>query len=603
MLARGIFGKRMMATILVCVMAVTAIAPFAVGSDTDESFEVVRRPPGAPSVNTVWHEWTAPADGQLYLEVQNHGLASVTIAIRDNTTSTGVLSQTIRFQGDGSALINSQTVDVAGGHDYGISAVPGGPPEQYAELTLKYSPSGQPSKSITYKIYDMFEEEWGAWWDVRVGSSWDSERLITDQAGEVTYLYSMNRNPTGDETDQGLIYAPYRWAIEATGLTSLNVHNPVIMPTMGPTVSDAEASADVYFQYLDINGGDWLNYWISEWGSTLDWQDGSLWSDSSSYLEWVANGNEYLDWNDGYMMATYYSVTMNRQAAEEWLAMPQDADPASWWSTNKASYIADWDVWIEDQGNNVFDIYCGYEWPFVPEGTMMRLDVVGDDVVLEIGHFSQGYEALMTRWLRHTGVSMHQPYMEDFTMTATYAAAETALSMDAVAQWSMHCVKQHDAVPETGALSAWVWEPIALDYVAAFGGHPSDYTPYSTETIISWECGDVRYGGEASYVNTPVELNLDVDMKIEVVLPAGDVLGYYAQPVDPGAILRLWSGDTSDYEALKYYGPMSVGYMDIGGGSSSWNSVTRTLTVTGPTGFAGTIPLDHGYPWLEFNVG
>ena len=606
MLVRGILGKRTLAAVVVFVMAVTALMPCAIGSDTGVSLVVTRHPPGAPSTDQVHEDWYAPSNGQLYFEVHNSGLASVTIHVIDTTTSSSPFwSQTIRFQGDGSAVVDSDSLNVVGEHWYRVFATPGGPPDQSAELKFMYE--AEASASITYTVYDMFQEPWGPWWYIRAGGGWDTERLLTDDAGEVTYLYSAKRNPAGDETDQGLIYAPYRWNVDAVALSSLDVHDPVFMPKMGSSsVAGAEASMDVYFQYLDLDTGDWPDYWVTDWGMNGDWEDGSLWGDSANNDAWVTAGEEYLAWNDGYMLGTHYDVVLNRQAAEEWLGMPQTSDPASWWDANKADYIGDWDAWIEDQGNNVFDIYCGYEWPYVPEGTMMRMNVVGDDVVLEIGHFSQGYEALMTRWLKHADVSMHQPYMEDFTMSVDYTEGMADLNMDAVAQWSLHCVQQNATIPTSDALCAWVWEPIALDYVAAFGGHPSDYTPYYGLQYTSWNCGDVRYGDYAEYEATPVELDLDATMKIVVVLPEGDVVGYRAQAMDPSAILNVWEGDQSDYDAIRYYGAMSPGYLDVDGASNTYDPETRTLTIFGPADFENPRPGDllyHGAPWLEFNVG
>ena len=611
MFGMRVAAKGMIAIVMFFMMAATAIMPGAVG-DSNPDFSVKRQPPGAPSVNTAWFEWNAPGNGQVHLEIHNAGMSSVTIAICENATEPGtnVWQETIRFRHDLTGTFYSGSVDVDDGVKYAFSATPGGPPESGGDLYVVFEPDG-PSSEITYKIYNMFEEEWDEWWNIRAGGGWDTERLLTGDEGEVSYLYSTLRKPTGEGDDQGLIYAPYRWNIDANAIPNLNVHDPVFIPKAGSSdVSGAEASMSVYFQYLYTEDGDWLDLWVPEWGETGAYVDGTIEGDAGSPSLWqTAVEDNILFYNDGYMMGTIYEISMNREAAEEWLGLDQsEEDPLTWWADAKSDMIADFDAWINDQGNVVFDIYCGYEYFYTGYGTMMTLSTDGDNVVLKIAHISQGYEALMTRWLSHTGVSAHQPYMEDFTMTVVYRATDVNLDLDAVAQWSLHCVKQNDAEVGEDALCAWAWEPIALDYVAAFGVHPSDYTPYSDLTYTSWNCGDVQYSGEVPYEGTPVEMDLSVGMKLVVVLPDSLVIGYHAEEVPVDAIYEVWeNGNLGDYVALQYYGEMELGYMVLNENTYVYDPMSRTLTIEGPADFENPHDddeslLNHGAPWLEFNV-
>ncbi len=604
MLGRGFVGKGIMASVLICMMAATAVMPSAVGS-VEGSFWVERHPPGAPSTDIVYYDWEAPSDGEVYLNIQNAGMASVTIGISDGAST--LLSQTIRFQGDGTAVVDSSSVEVSGGTMYEFSAIPGGPPGCGGTLLVCFEPGSVTTSEVTYTLYDMFEEEWGPWWDIRVDSAnWDTERLLTDSAGEVTYLYSLLHNPLGDVGDQGLIYAPYRWNVHGVDVPTMNVHEPVMMPTQGgPAKAGAEVSMDVYFQYVVVGA----NFWNDVW--EVDWADADFASVSEeivSPVSWLGLMQyTHLDYNDGYMTGAIIDVTMNRAAAEEWIGLPEtESNPIAWWDSNGAAYLLDWEDWIADQGNEVFDIYCGYEWIYDSLGTAMVMSVDGDDIVLSIGHISWGYEALMTRWLEHTDVSMHQPYMEDFSMTVAYDESNVDLDSDGVAQWSLHCVKQNAGVIGTGAPCAWVWEPIALDYIESSNPHPdSDYDPYVPLTYLSGNCGDVGLGTQVSYEGTPVELDLVVGRTLVIEFPTDAVVGYYAESVPTDAIWQVWKGNQEDYDAIRYYGTMSVGYMNLNG--NSYDISGNVLTIEGPADFSNPHPSDpsalyHGAPWIEFNV-
>jgi len=53
--------------------------------------------------------------------------------------------------------------------------------------------------------------------------------------------------------------------------------------------------------------------------------------------------------------------------------------------------------------------------------TKMKLSVLpGGDVQLQIGHIGEGYEILMTRWLKETGLCTHEAYYEDMSVHVDY---------------------------------------------------------------------------------------------------------------------------------------------------------------------------------------
>ncbi|MDH3365627.1 MAG: hypothetical protein OEM29_06480, partial [Thermoplasmata archaeon] len=57
------------------------------------------------------------------------------------------------------------------------------------------------TSKLDYRIYDLFGESWGSWWDVRVDSAWDTDRALTTGDGSMTYLYD-----AFDNGDMGVIY-------------------------------------------------------------------------------------------------------------------------------------------------------------------------------------------------------------------------------------------------------------------------------------------------------------------------------------------------------------------------------------------------------------
>jgi len=164
-------------------------------------------------------------------------------------------------------------------------------------------------------------------------------------------------------------------------------------------------------------------------------------------------------------------------------------------------------------------------------------------------------------------------------------------------------------------------EPAHIDYWPSWSKapayHPSEYDPYAgptwfgTTTYQSWNSGDPKFGGETEYDTTPALFNLNEFQTLIVKLPMGDVPGYLGQGVGLNAIINMSVGDTHDYDALRYTGTASLGYvltnpanpLDM---ASVYDPLTKTLTFKGPYDFNNlggrTGVLYHGAPWIEFDV-
>jgi hypothetical protein len=459
------------------------------------------------------------------------------------------------------------------------------------------------SPKIDYRLYDMFEQPWGDWWWVR-GISWKTDWVLNNKPHEYTMLYNKDPNV------QGIIYAPYRWTTTAVNVTTLSVHSPEFMPIFGtPGVPGASVDMHIWFQYVE--NSNWYGYWKPTWDSNVNWSD--------------VDGLNKSQETDGYVLATLYTVTMNREAALEWLGMPLTADSATWWSANWLSYKLQWMSWIKGLGDGKFDVYPAYETAYFNKGTMVDLaeDTATGNVTLRIAHFNEGYEILMVRWLNDTALCGHEPYWEDFNLSAHYGKDYANVTFDAVAQYSLKAVRANGTVNAP----AWVWEPIRVDYVYQDGafaasGYTSEFNPWDSMLYTSWNAGDGAFGDYAGYDAALTCFNLTSYMTLTIQLPNGvnkdNAIGYMGVGLPcsnrppSGAIYELKRGNASMYENITVHGPMWLGYNMTGlgpGAPNLWtyyNNNTKTLSLAGPMDFDnyhhGNGLLYHSAPWIEFNV-
>jgi hypothetical protein len=453
---------------------------------------------------------------------------------------------------------------------------------------------------IDYRLYDMFEQPWGDWWPWRL-TGWLTDVILNNKPHEYTFVYNKDTRNI-----QGMIFAPYRWSVTAKNMTTLSVHDPEFMPILGtPDVAGAAADMHIWFQYLD--NASWYGYWVPTWSSNSNW--------SSSVLDDIWVNKSY---KDGYYLGTLYTISLNREAALEWLGMPITDDPAAWWTANGAAYMERWQRWINNEGSFRLDIWPAYEWLYNDLTTMMDLvEETDGKLTLKIGHINYGFEILMTRWLREVAICNHQPYYEDFNLSAHYTEEYTNVSYDAVCQYGLHAVKANETTND----AAWAWEPQSIDYMYytnALTGYTSEFNPWFPLEYTSWSSGDGLFGDYATYDFTPQWFNLTSYMTLEIQLPIGDnVIGYMGEKLTTGrgsgAIYNLKKyGNTSPYDNITVRGPMELGYNMTGLGPGAlnlwdyYNPGTKTLKMIGPMNFDNYRWPDgllyHSAPWIEFNV-
>lgn len=491
-----------------------------------------------------------------------------------------------------SGLAGGSTGDAAGGS---ATDNPNVAPDEGTLLEVE-----APTTEITYTIYDMMDVPFGDWWEPR----WDTymyDIIISEGPGANTYLTMSDWYTT--DTTQGIIYAPYRYSIEANSFTGVNVHSPEFFKLNGPgPVEGAQVELSLYFQYMH-------NPWYTDVRNE--------WLASGAYYGTMPSAF-YVFSQEGYIVMTTYDIKMNREGALEWLGLPMDeSDPLAWYSGVGAAYSDDYGDWFLYEGDVRLDIAYAYEDNYYSLYTVTKLeyDPATAEVTLKLLHFSWGYEALMTRWLTEAGISPnHEPWYEDFSMQVSYGEESADILMDAACQYSLHAVRAEGT--ENGA--AWVWEPNHIDYCveedlgAWFAGEPdlpSEYEPYSDLSYLSKNAGDNLFGQEVSYENTPFWFNLSEGERFVFELPETTVAGYLGEGLSYQAYEALMYGDDTAFTDIREDGTLTLGYYVSGGAdlASMYDPVSRTLTIEGPVSFDNVRhtedgPLYHGAPWIEFDV-
>jgi hypothetical protein len=164
----------------------------------------------------------------------------------------------------------------------------------------------------------------------------------------------------------------------------------------------------------------------------------------------------------------------------------------------------------------------------------------------------------------------------------------------------------------------WSLEPSHIDYVGNTVGHTSYTSPFNaydpdqtTWAVMEYVPGTTRYADNCSYCWTPMNHSLVQYESMIIKAPLGDVLGLDPDPA-------LGSSDTLDAAkqdeliSRLYWGRMvladDVYPRDIV--RNSYNSTTKTLTLTGPLSFpvgeqpysGGEGVLLHSSPSFMFDV-
>ncbi|HEX9908791.1 MAG TPA: hypothetical protein VGB78_10075 [Thermoplasmata archaeon] len=447
-------------------------------------------------------------------------------------------------------------------------------------------------QETTFRMYDMMEEPFWPFWDWRY-AGYLTDQVLWNEPHKRVLAYSATA-----DGDQIVLQTPYRWSVDALNVSTMDVHDPVFMPTFGPAdVPGADARIDIYSQYLYDEW--WESYWWPTWHDSIDF---------------VGNNTMYTSQhNDGWLLGTVYNVTMNRQAAEEWMDMPQSADPMTWWTENSEEnrwiFYDDWVYWVDNQGDVVYDIYCGYETPYFDQGTMMSLDYDSDTglVTLSIAHINWGWEVLSARWLYAMGVNHNQLYYDNVTIGLDYGELWSDVHFEGSAQYNMKAVKRYDARWTANTDAAWAWQPYQIDYINSTALHDSKFDPWGEVKYWSNNSGDPRMEQLIRYDSALQWFNLSESQKLIIQLRTDDnVMCFRGEGVGPESWDDLYAGKKTNFTNLMVNGTMSLGYASDPRVTAGYNAATKTITLVGPMDFDGprwgNDALIEGAPYIEFNV-
>ena len=392
------------------------------------------------------------------------------------------------------------------------------------------------ARSLDYVWKDMFSHPLGSWYETRAdlyGWEWPL-------TSEYPYLYAWEGLSTGDDW----IYTFMRLNFTGRDLVELNtLSNPEFLPLLG-----------------DDSGGT----------AVIDW-----------YMNYMTEEEAYAtlpapvpSWYDGWFLALNGTVTLDQAAASAVLGLPPgDFDSfGAWWVANQGAVSAEWEMWLDYEGNDRLSIYNMYEYPLTFLKFELDAEKVGDEIVVTLDTVSWGMEALMTRWL-HESFMPTEWYMEDMDFHAVIGPHMADVDLDAAVAYSLFAYESLlDGTP------CWAWEAMLQDYVESTLEFPdSDFDPYVDLEYLDRSPPSAWYGSSVGYDYTPGAWNLSENETLTFEWPSGELLFIVR---DVGATDGLLD-DTSNLTAnmtVRYAMPMPFDDADV----VSIDHDQRRMTFTGP---------------------
>jgi len=169
---------------------------------------------------------------------------------------------------------------------------------------------------------------------------------------------------------------------------------------------------------------------------------------------------------------------------------------------------------------------------------------------------------------------------------------------------------------------AYMLEASHVDYNDLGGGWASRFFDYmaidsSGPTRQQYEPGSNNFGVEAAYVCTPTLWNLGDREKLVIKLPTGPHMGYIPYKGTVSDVFPKQGGGNdakvAEMNTHKMWGELVLGPGTLPSGLynvSNYSAATKTLTINGPTNFAGnmnphpgfTTLYETGVPKLMFDV-
>ena len=467
-------------------------------------------------------------------------------------------------------------------------------------------------------------------------SEWWWSRLInySDTVAHDSYPYYVAYQPESSNNNYNKVthlpygtYGFYRLAIEARNLTTVATgpgKDPLYIPILGSGgigMDGGTVKLKWHFTYLTTNDKDrmvagthYANTYYGVVASVL------APFDSPQYP------------NDGWYVEQTGTAEFDRLAAAKFLGLenpvtslidqfntantptvPGAQGPLnqSWWE----NYLSDGRN--AGPGGNppagAYNIFACYDYDINSGPSRNYFLKVDPDLstpsklVLRIWGCVWGTEYLMLRYLDVQGLQPNfiaSPEDWYFNATITTTGADIESRMSAV----YHMTTWKDT---NWWGPAYMLEAQHVDYNDLGDGWTSrffDYMAYSTSwrpTRAQYEPGTNNFGVEAAYVTTPTLWNLASNERLVVKLPTGPHMGYipYTGTVDD-AFPKFGGGNLAKIAEMnthQMWGELVLGPGTLPSGLynvTNYSAATKTLTINGPTNFAGNMNPHAGYETL-----
>ena len=464
-----------------------------------------------------------------------------------------------------------------------------------------------------WTFYDFFNVPYGEWWDVRqfygltgdvpIGAEcfsndvWctPSDPNLPDVA---SYPYtSWVKTPV----DDAMVAAPYRFSADIRQNPAMTVDNPLMLPLCADLAAAAALEGVTIVCLASPPSGGAIS--INE-------QIGYLTSARASDL--ANSGCPDLTFlNDGFMTELRANVTMDGVAAAKLFGV---TDPAQWaFGTSDTSLLKSGcgtgllldpnsgvvekglKAWFEAQGNGPYDIQSAFGAPFSVFSIQAfgSYDAVTGQHLLSLDIVTWGAEALFARWAYWGATTylaglggaapagwwgMEQPWTEDLHFDATLGATAFDASASGAIQYHFRASGSQgaDATWYTADdVAKWVWQPVLGDRYPPVPNHlASELAAYAGLTYLHTTPGSHRYGTMFAYDYVPAVWQLNAGETQTFRFPTGAVVFY-----DP-----FLSGRFDNPRGLVAISAgIVLGSMVPGSGVGTYDALTNTLSVIGPT--------------------
>ncbi len=473
-------------------------------------------------------------------------------------------------------------------------------------LLLSIAPSAQVADAevdqayqLTHTYYSFFD--WGPrWTEALAHDVYDSRWAFYGDYKLVSAVYPVLYVwYTEGKIEEGWYYSVARLNVVGREMPQFNIDNPYFVPTnllggVGAVVGGT-ADLDYYVMYPSLN---YCKY--------LDKVYGPAWTLEDQYDGWIVN------WNG--------TITMDPAGTKKILGLSDAeyanlvADPAGWWTTNEATVENAYDDWLDDQGNNVYNIYAFYEDAFWGPGSSSGyFDVFDLDLAYNAGTQETtiivraaptwGFEALFARWLRHSDILRSYEYwFSDIIFNATLGPSTSDVDMDLCSDDFTYMWGEGD-IPTLNnnypQVTGWGWETLYGDAIAK-PPHPSEFEDYYMDkTYFNTAPGqgldrkymyDWRYADWVDYDYTPAIDNWLLDGEQYIFdwsntwteAQAGNYIWVYTQ-------LLGWTNYPNETMRVDW-GQLEPGYIEphpetLPDGVFNYDEAARTITYTGPYNF------------------